>query len=202
MNERMREKHSRGEKRERNKGEEKAKEEEGEERKARGFGLSNIAGLKRERPTSSRGSSFTSDASGTRSSFADIPQTRSSFTDMPPPSSKTHSRTHSRLLSSQENLPTPATRRGSVPDARPPSSASRPSSRGFQATSSSFSKYEEIAQRNESFDAPSFESLSGLHLKSREMQHSAVTRTLEGKTVFTIPQLLKTVKAPAYEPPD
>lgn len=173
-----------------------------EERKARGFGLSNIAGLKRERPTSSRGSSFTSDASGTRSSFADIPQTRSSFTDMPPPSSKTHSRTHSRLLSSQENLPTPATRRGSVPDARPPSSASRPSSRGFQATSSSFSKYEEIAQRNESFDAPSFESLSGLHLKSREMQHSAVTRTLEGKTVFTIPQLLKTVKAPAYEPPD
>jgi minichromosome maintenance protein 10 len=171
-----------------------------EERKTRGFGLSNIAGLKRERPTSSRGSSFTSDASGTRSSFADMPQTRSSFTDMPPPGLKTHSRTHSRFLSSQENPPTP--RRGSVPDARPPSSASRPSSRGFQATSSSFSKYEEIVQRNESFEAPSFESLSGLHLKSREMLHSVVTRTLEGKTVFTIPQLLKTVKAPNYEPPD
>ncbi|KAF2633788.1 TTL-domain-containing protein [Macroventuria anomochaeta] len=173
-----------------------------EERRTRGFGLSNIAGLKRERPTSSRGSSFTSATSETRSSFTDMPQIRSSFADMPPPGSKTHSRVHSRLLSSQENPPTP--RRGSVPDALPPSSASRPSSRGFQAaaTTSSFSKYEEIVQRNDSFDAPSFESLSGLHLKSREMQHSTVTRTLEGKTVFTIPQLLKTVKAPDYDPPD
>ena len=173
-----------------------------EERRARGFGLSNIAGLKRERPTSSRGSSFTSATSETRSSFTDMPQPRSLFTDMPPPGSKTHSRTHSRLLSSQENPPT--LRRGSVPDARLPSSASRPSSRGFQAaaTASSFSKYEEIVQRGDSFDAPSFESLSGLHLKSREMQHSVVTRTLEGKTVFTLPQLLKTVKAPDYDPPD
>ncbi|XPS73545.1 hypothetical protein M3J09_005690 [Ascochyta lentis] len=164
-------------------------EQKHDERRTRGFGLSSVAGLKRERPTSSRGSSFTSATS----------ETRSSFTDMPPPSSKTHSRTHSRLLSSQENPPTP--RRGSVPDARPPSSASRPSSRGFQATATT-SKYEEIVQRNDSFDAPSFESLSGLHLKSREMQHSAVTRTLEGKTVFTIPQLLKNVKAPDYDPPD
>lgn len=170
-----------------------------DERKTRGFGLSNIAGLKRERPTSSRGSSFTSATSETRSSFADMPQVRSSFTDMPPPSSKTHSRTHSRLLSSQEHAPTP--RRGSVPDARVPTSASRPISKSFEGTATA-SKYAEIAQRSDSFDAPSFESLSGLHLKSREMQHSAVTRTLEGKTVFTIPQLLKTVKAPEYDPPD
>ena len=34
------------------------------------------------------------------------------------------------------------------------------------------------------------------------MQHNVVTRTLEGKTVLTIPQLLKTVKAPEYDPPD
>ncbi|KAL1656570.1 hypothetical protein SLS61_001036 [Didymella pomorum] len=194
-----------------------------EERRARGFGLGNVAGVKRERPPSSRGSSFTSDA-GVRSSFTDVPQARSSFTDMPPPGSKTHSRTHSRLLSSQEPQSTP--RRGSVPEARPPVFASRPSSQDFQAkavsssfskyeppsssssrfqtkaTSTSFSKYEEIAQRSDSFDGPSFESLSGLHLKSREMQHSVVTRTLEGKTVFTIPQLLKTVKAPDYDPPD
>ena len=164
-------------------------EQKHEERRTRGFGLSNIAGLKRERPTSSRGSSFTSATS----------ETRSSFTEMPPPGSKTHSRTHSRLLSSQENSST--SRWGSVPDARPPSSASRPSSRGFQATATA-SKYQEIVQRSDSFDAPSFESLSGLHLKSREMQHSVVTRTLEGKAVFTIPQLLKTVKAPEYDPPD
>jgi minichromosome maintenance protein 10 len=160
-----------------------------DERRTRGFGLTSIAGLKRERPTSSRGSSFTSVTSDTRSSQ-----------DMPPPGSKTHSRTHSRLFDNQHNPP--ILRRGSVPDAQPPSSASRPSSKGsFQATATA-SKYEEIVQRNDSFDAPSFESLSGLHLKSREMQHSAVTRTLEGKTVFTIPQLLKTVKAPDYDPPD
>jgi minichromosome maintenance protein 10 len=34
------------------------------------------------------------------------------------------------------------------------------------------------------------------------MQHNLVTRTLEGKTILTIPQLLKTVKAPDYDPPD
>lgn len=34
------------------------------------------------------------------------------------------------------------------------------------------------------------------------MQHNVITRTLEGKTVLTIPQLLKTVKAPEYDPPD
>lgn len=34
------------------------------------------------------------------------------------------------------------------------------------------------------------------------MQHNVVTRTLEGKTVLTIPQLLKTVKAPEYDPPE
>ncbi|KAF3007474.1 hypothetical protein E8E13_004821 [Curvularia kusanoi] len=127
-----------------------------EERRARGFGLSNVAGIKRERPPSSRGSSFTSDV---QSPFAGPPQTRTSFTGM----SQT---------------------------------------RNSFTVSSSFSKYEEIAQRSDSSDGPGFESLSGLHLKSREMQHSVVTRTLEGKTLFTIPQLLKTVKAPDYDPPD
>lgn len=200
-----------------------------EERRARGFGLSNVAGIKRERPPSSRGSSFTSDVqspfagpsqtrtsftgmSQTRNSFTGTPQTRSSFAstsqtrsavpDLPPPVSKTHSRTHSHLLSSQE--PVVPSRRGSLPDARSTSTATRLPPKGPQAraVSSSFSKYEEIAQRSDSSDGPGFESLSGLHLKSREMQHSIVTRTLEGKTLFTIPQLLKTVKAPDYDPPD
>lgn len=204
------------------------REHKHEERKARGFGLgSNVAGTKRERPPSSRGSSFSSsvaeqpqpqtrfsftglpqtrssftDVPQTRNSFTGTPQTRSSFTDMPPPGSKTHSRTHSRLLSSQEPVSSP--RRDSMPHARSISSGSRPLSKEFKprATSSSFSKYEEIAQRSDSSDAHGFESLSGLHLKSRDMQHSVVTRTLEGKTLFTIPQLLKTVKAPDYDPPD
>ncbi|CAN9403145.1 unnamed protein product [Alternaria alternata] len=60
----------------------------------------------------------------------------------------------------------------------------------------------DLIARRQHTDAPSFESFSGLHLKSREMQHNVVTRTLEGKTVLTIPQLLKTVKAPEYDPPE
>jgi minichromosome maintenance protein 10 len=64
------------------------------------------------------------------------------------------------------------------------------------------SKYAEILQRDNSVEAASFESFSRLHLKSRNMEHNKLTRVLEGKTVLTVPQLLKTVKAPEYDPPD
>ncbi|KAF2644857.1 hypothetical protein P280DRAFT_514323 [Massarina eburnea CBS 473.64] len=83
---------------------------------------------------------------------------------------------------------------------RSTAAATRPTS-AF-GTSNTASRYAEIASRDESTDAPSFDSFSGLHLKSREMQHNAIVRTLEGKTVVTIPKLLKTVKAPDYDPPD
>lgn len=63
-------------------------------------------------------------------------------------------------------------------------------------------KYAEISQRDNSTDSPSFDSFSRLHLKTRNMEHSKLTRVLEGKTVFAVPQLLKTVKAPDYDPPD
>ncbi|KAF2280113.1 uncharacterized protein EI97DRAFT_491621, partial [Westerdykella ornata] len=74
---------------------------------------------------------------------------------------------------------------------------SRPESRSATA-----SKYAEMAQRDNSTEAPSFDSFSRLHLKTRNMEHSKLTRVLDGKTVFTIPQLLKTVRAPEYDPPD
>ncbi|KAF1829596.1 hypothetical protein BDW02DRAFT_143004 [Decorospora gaudefroyi] len=166
------------------------KEEKAEQRRSRGFGLHSIEGLK-DRPSLSRTSS--SQSSETRSSR-----------DMPPPSLRTHSRTHNRSTSDLRNPPTP--RPGSTfssrpESSRPSSSSSKPPSSGFGATATA-SKYAEISQRDDSTDAPSFESFSGLHLKSREMQHNVVTRTLEGKTVLTIPQLLKTVKAPEYDPPE
>jgi minichromosome maintenance protein 10 len=177
-----------------------------EQRKSRGFGLNNIEGL-RDRPSSQTGS-FNED---TRSS-----QEIRGSQDMPPPTLRPSSRPQSLLFSDRSRPPTP--RRGSDTPSRPTSSSSRPSSKGsftkFDTsatastpskafgTSATATKYAEIARRDESADAPSFESLSGLHLKSREMQHNVVTRTLEGKTVLTIPQLLKTVKAPLYEPPD
>ncbi|CAO2648109.1 Nn.00g090310.m01.CDS01 [Neocucurbitaria sp. VM-36] len=160
-----------------------------EKRRSRGFGLHNIEGLK-DRPAVSRSNSSLSTA------------TKSSQ-DMLPPTSKGLSRTQSRSTNDLQHPPTP--RPGSNLSSRsdntqPSLPTSRPSS-GFGTTPAA-TKYAEISQRDNSSEAPSFESFSGLHLKSREMQHNVVTRTLEGKTVLTIPQLLKMVKAPDYDPPD
>jgi minichromosome maintenance protein 10 len=52
-------------------------------------------------------------------------------------------------------------------------------------------------------DVPSIlEPYSGFHITKRTLDHSTLTRTLEGKAVYSIPQLLKEVKSPEYEPPD
>ncbi|KAH7400625.1 hypothetical protein DE146DRAFT_717314 [Phaeosphaeria sp. MPI-PUGE-AT-0046c] len=158
------------------------KETKIEKRRSRGFGLQNIEGLQ----TPSRSNSALS--SGTRKSE-----------DMLPPSSKKPT----RPANDTRNPPTPrsaSTASLRAESSRLPSSATRPSS-GFGTTPTA-SKYAEISQRDNSTEAASFESFSGVHLKSRNMQHNVVTRTLDGKTVLTIPQLLKTVKAPEYDPPD
>lgn len=167
------------------------KEKEREEKQARieksrtgGFGLQNIDGVK-DRPAS-------------RAAFSLSSRTKSSEDS----ASLGKGIAQSRHLTNLRE--TAAPRPGSTVSARlerTPSAASRPPSRTFGSTATA-AKYAEISQRDDSTDAPSFESLSGLHLKSREMQHNLVTRTLDGKTVVTIPQLLKTVKAPEYEPPD
>jgi minichromosome maintenance protein 10 len=164
------------------------REEKAELRRNRGFGLHTVEGLT-ERPSLSRTSS--SQGSDTQSSR-----------EMPPPLSR---RTRPQSRSVDLRIP-PSPRPGSTlsfrnDTSRPVSSSSKASSTGFGSTPIS-SRYAEIASRDDSTDAPSFEPFSGLHLKSREMQHNVVTRTLEGKTVLTIPQLLKTIKAPEYEPPD
>jgi minichromosome maintenance protein 10 len=159
-----------------------------EKRRSRGFGLQNIEGLK---STPSRSGSSMS--SGTTTSQ-----------DMLPPSARGLSREQSRSTNNLRNPPTPrssSTLSTRTDGSRPPSSASKPLSTGFGTTQTA-AKYAEISQRDNSSEAPSFESFSGLHLKSRDMQHNVVTRTLEGKTILTIPQLLKTVKAPDYDPPD
>ncbi|KAI9832889.1 MAG: hypothetical protein M1819_003919 [Sarea resinae] len=53
-----------------------------------------------------------------------------------------------------------------------------------------------------SSDPSLFESFSSLHLSKRLLPHKFLTRTLEGKSLFSIPDLLKIVKAPAYDAPD
>lgn len=51
-------------------------------------------------------------------------------------------------------------------------------------------------------DSSKFESYSSLHLSNRVLPHSFLSRTLADKKALRIPDLLKTVKAPAFELPE
>ncbi|KAJ5561382.1 hypothetical protein N7535_004151 [Penicillium sp. DV-2018c] len=51
-------------------------------------------------------------------------------------------------------------------------------------------------------DSSKFESYSSLHLSNRVLPHSFLNRTLTDKRVLRIPDLLKMVKAPAFELPE
>ncbi|KAJ5481693.1 hypothetical protein N7475_000505 [Penicillium sp. IBT 31633x] len=51
-------------------------------------------------------------------------------------------------------------------------------------------------------DPSKFEAYSSLHLSNRVLPHSFLNRTLADKRVLRIPDLLKTVKAPAFELPE
>jgi minichromosome maintenance protein 10 len=51
-------------------------------------------------------------------------------------------------------------------------------------------------------DSPNFETYSSLHLSNRILPQPFLSRTLHEKTVFRIPDLLRTVKAPEFELPD
>jgi len=165
------------------------KQAQAETRRSRGFGLQNLEGIAGH-PTSRVEPSL---GAGIKSSHA-----------MPPPTAKGHIKTHSQSNLDLRQPPTPRpglTRSSFSETSRPASSSSKSASSSFGGTPTA-AKYAEISQRDNSAEAASFESISGLHLKSRDMPHNVVTRALEGKTILTIPQLLKTVKAPNYDPPD
>ncbi|KAL4928407.1 Mcm10/DnaG-type zinc finger protein [Aspergillus undulatus] len=51
-------------------------------------------------------------------------------------------------------------------------------------------------------DASKFEPFSSLHLSNRILPHSFLTRTLEDKKVFRIPDLLRMIKGPPFELPE
>ncbi|KAL1971197.1 hypothetical protein VTN77DRAFT_149 [Rasamsonia byssochlamydoides] len=51
-------------------------------------------------------------------------------------------------------------------------------------------------------DPSKYEPFSALHLSNRILPHSFLSRTLESKTILRIPDLLKAVKAPNFDPPD
>ncbi|KAK5169921.1 uncharacterized protein LTR77_005899 [Saxophila tyrrhenica] len=49
---------------------------------------------------------------------------------------------------------------------------------------------------------PGFDPFSQIHLSKRLMPHASVARAMEDREVYTLPRLLKEVKAPHYDPPD
>lgn len=51
-------------------------------------------------------------------------------------------------------------------------------------------------------DASKFEPFSSLHLSNRILPHTFLTRTLEGKKVLRIPDLLRLIKGPPFELPE
>jgi minichromosome maintenance protein 10 len=155
-----------------------------EQSRSRGFGLQAIEGLK-DRPASRAASALSTDSRTSQSTASHPSRTQSRSVDLrAAPTTRPASALPHRTAETSRSFPAP----------------SKPTfTFGVSKTAA---KYAEIADRDESTDAPSFESFSGLHLKSREMQHNVIARTLEGKTVLTIPQLLKVVKAPDYDPPD
>ncbi|KAK2750989.1 hypothetical protein FQN57_000064 [Myotisia sp. PD_48] len=51
-------------------------------------------------------------------------------------------------------------------------------------------------------DPTKFESFSSLHLSTRILPHSFLKRTLDSKTALRIPDLLRKVKGPEFDPPD
>jgi len=55
---------------------------------------------------------------------------------------------------------------------------------------------------NSQQDSSQFDPFSSLHLSKRILPHSFLTRQLAGKHIYLIPDLLKTVKSPSYDPPD
>ncbi|KAK8192487.1 hypothetical protein M8818_007655 [Zalaria obscura] len=55
---------------------------------------------------------------------------------------------------------------------------------------------------NKPEDASSFETFSSTHLSRRQIPHTDLVRTLTDKELYTLPRLLKEIKAPHYDPPD
>jgi minichromosome maintenance protein 10 len=168
--------------------EQEQKKERIESSRSQGFGLKNIEGLR--------------DGASSRASSSLSCRTRTPSQDTVP---TIRTLDKSRLVLDLRNTPSsrPISSLSTRTEGfRGPSAASQASSTALRNATSTSTKYNEIVDRDDSSDAASFESFSGLHLKSRGMQHNTLTRTLEGKTIFTIPQLLKDVKGPFFDPPD
>ncbi|KAK6432184.1 hypothetical protein LTR95_011647 [Oleoguttula sp. CCFEE 5521] len=70
---------------------------------------------------------------------------------------------------------------------------------------------EDVTMSDSTFDPPpphsssdvsGYDPFSGSHLSKRQVPHSDVARAFEESEIYTLPRLLKEVKAPDYDPPD
>jgi minichromosome maintenance protein 10 len=160
-----------------------------EKSRSRGFGLKDL-GVEASR-----------DGASSRAAFSLSSGTRTTQDMFSPARNEGMGRGRTNAGPTNSQTPRPSSNHSSRP------AISRAQSTNSESTSranltQTASKYAEILERDNTADAASFESFSRLHLKSRNMEHSKLTRVLEGKTVLTVPQLLKAVKAPDYDPPD
>ncbi|KAE8328716.1 hypothetical protein BDV39DRAFT_173158 [Aspergillus sergii] len=80
------------------------------------------------------------------------------------------------------------------------SEAQAASSTSFEHTGSDESREGSVLDKTP--DSSKFEAFSSLHLSNRILPHSFLTRTLADKKVLRIPDLLRTVKGPAFELPE
>ncbi|KFY67616.1 hypothetical protein V496_01507 [Pseudogymnoascus sp. VKM F-4515 (FW-2607)] len=88
---------------------------------------------------------------------------------------------------------------GSTASTLAQSTDSQPSSQlGPKSSASSIQSMPSSSQT----DPVEFESFSSLHLSKRIIPHSVLSRTLAGKKIFTLPDLLRDVKAPDFRLPD
>ncbi|KAI4746297.1 hypothetical protein E4T50_03363 [Aureobasidium sp. EXF-12298] len=82
-----------------------------------------------------------------------------------------------------------------------PSSTTEVRGRSFRPTVG-FSHDDTPTSTEPTTDGSCFESFSSLHLAKRLLPHTTLARALDGKEIYTLPRLLKEIKAPIYEPPD
>ncbi|KAI9884441.1 MAG: hypothetical protein M1823_003766 [Watsoniomyces obsoletus] len=61
---------------------------------------------------------------------------------------------------------------------------------------------QKIVETTDDSSSSSLEPFSGLHLSKRLLPHALLRRTFSDKKTFHIPDLLKVVKSPTYDPPD
>ncbi|OGM39251.1 DNA replication protein [Aspergillus bombycis] len=80
------------------------------------------------------------------------------------------------------------------------SEAQTASSTSFEHTGSDDTREGSVPDKTP--DSSKFEPFSSLHLSNRILPHSFLTRTLADKKVLRIPDLLRTVKGPAFELPE